>query len=194
LSGFLGIGGKNSKQQNESIGNLGNLFNFGMDTGKQAIASGNKTTAAGLSGLGDANSYFKNLASGNRTTMMQSVAPEVNAVQNQTDAARRQAAASGTARGGGTAGANQTAKDSAMAQIDNLLFGARPAAAKEEAATSGKIADVGTQQTGMGTYELQTAGGAASSAGGIATNAREQQMKATQQIIKDVFGWGGNSV
>lgn len=190
MNGFMGIGGKNSKQQNESIGNLNNLFSFGLDTGKAGVAKGNATTSAGLSGLGDANSYFKNLASGNRTTMMQAAAPEINAVENQSDAARRNAAADGTARGGGTASTNQTAKETTMAQIDNLLFGTRPAAAKEEAATSGKIADVGTAQSGMGIYGLQTAGGAASAAGNIATSARQQQIEGTQQIIKDVFGWG----
>lgn len=190
MGGFLGIGGVNSKQQNASIGNLSNLFNFGLSTAKSGVASGASTTGAGLSGLGDANSYFKNLAGGNRAAMQQAEAPAINATLSGADASRRQSAASGTARGGGTAGANQTAKDSAMAKIDNALFGVRPAAATGEAQTSGKIADVGTQQGQLGLEAANIGSNAAYSAGEIATGARTQAGSEQQQVIKDIFGFG----
>jgi hypothetical protein len=192
MQGFMGIGGKNSKQQNQSIDNLSNLFNFGMDTAKKDTASGNATTNAGLSGLGDANSYFKSLTTGNRAAMQQAEAPAINATVSGADAARRQQEASGTARGGGVAGQNQQQQTDTMAKIDNALFGVRPAAAQQEAATSGKIADVGTQQRELGLQAAGIGGTAASNAGSIATNARQQaaqeQAAAIQMAIGAIFG------
>jgi len=176
MGGFLGIGGKNSQQQNQAIGNLNNLFNFGINQGKASTAAGNQS-------LGQAGGYFSNLLSGNRPAMLQAVAPETNVAQSQADAARRQQATMGTARGGGTSGANQQQKTDLMSQINNLLFGVRPAAAKE-------TADIGKTQLEAGIQSLSTAGTATAQAGDIATQARQQAGSQFQQVIKDIFGWG----
>lgn len=192
MGGFLGIGGKNSKQQNQAIGNLNNLFNFGLQTGQKGVATGGATQGAGLAGLSDANSYFKRLASGNRSAVQQGAAPEINATQSAADAAKRQQAAMGTARGGGVAGANQTRQDAVQARIDNALFGVRPAAATQEAQTSGKIADVGSTQMQQALSALGIAGTATSNAGDIATRARQQaaqeQAAAIQSVVGAIFG------
>ena len=176
--GFLGIGGKNSKQQNQAIGNLNNLFSFGLSTGKQETSAGNQS-------LDTAGGYFNKIASGNRAALQQAVAPEANAVQKQADAARRQQAATGTARGGGVASTNQTQKDQVMAQIDNALFGVRPTAAAE-------MEKIGGTQLAAGEGALNTAGGAASNAGKIATDARQQaaqeQAAAIQTAVGAIFG------
>jgi hypothetical protein len=113
--------------------------------------------------------------------MMQAIAPEANAVQAQGDAARRQQAASGTARGGGTAGANQTAKDAEMARIDNALFGVRPGAVAQEQALGTTQMSQGLQFAGLGAT-------GASNAGSIATSAREQAMKAQAAAIQMATG------
>lgn len=176
MSGFFGAGGTNSRQQNQSIGNLNNLFNFGLGGAKSALNTGN-------SALGAATSYFSKILSGNRPAMQQAVAPETNAVLSQNDAARRQQSTMGTARGGGTAGANQQQKTNMMAQIDNLLFGARPGAAKE-------TADIGKTQVQEGTTLASTAGSAGYAEGSVATEARSQHDAEVQQSIKDIFGWG----
>jgi hypothetical protein len=178
MGGFLGIGGKNSKQQNQAVGNLNNLFNFGFGTGKTE-------TGAGGANLDAASGYFSKLASGNRPAMMQAIAPETSAIRSQGDASRRQAAASGTARGGGTAGENQTQKDRQMAQIDTALFGARPAVAKE-------VAAIGGTQAAVGGNLLGTASSSTAYAGDIATGARTQaakeQASAIQMAIGAIFG------
>jgi len=176
LGGFMGIGGKNSKQQNQAAEGSFNLFN-------QNIARGGAASAAGGALQDQGAGYFQKLASGNRPAMMQAIAPEANAVQSQGDAARRQTAASGTSRGGGTAGANQTQKDAQMAQIDNALFGVRGGAAKE-------TADIGGKQIAQGQGNYSIAAGAAGVEGQIATDARKQAAAAQQQIVKDVFGFG----
>jgi hypothetical protein len=125
VGGFLGIGGSSTKtdrsQTLQGYGDLGNLFNFGISTAKQ--------------GIGAAQNYFGKLLSGNRTVAQQAIAPEVNQINAASDASKRQLATSGTARGGGTAPANQRTSSDVMAQIDNLLFGAQGGAAKGLAQT-----------------------------------------------------------
>jgi hypothetical protein len=176
VGGFLGIGGINSRQQNQSVGNLNNLFNFGMNTGKSGLS-------AGTEAQGGAQSYFQSILSGNRSANLQAAAPTTNAVLSQGDAQRRQQATMGTARGGGVASTNQTQRDAQMKQIDDALFGARGDAAKE-------TAQIGSAETTQGLGALNTASSATSSAGNIATDARQQAGQEQQQIIKDIFGWG----
>jgi hypothetical protein len=176
LSGFLGIGGVNSKQQNASIGNLQNLFNFGLNTGQAG-------TSAGGANLGTAGSYYSNMLSGSRPAVLQAMAPETNTIQARADAQRRQLAATGTARGGGTAGTNQQQQTDVNAAIDNALFAARPAAAKG-------LTDVGGTQLNAANQALGIAGGAAGDAGKIATGARSQAGQGWQDIFSDIFGFG----
>jgi len=192
----LGIGGINSKQQNQSIGNLNNLFNFGMSAGKSGLATGGHTQASALGSLADANTYFKNLASGNRAATTQAVAPAINSTLAASDAAKRQQSAMGTARGGGVAGTNQQREQATQAQIDNALFGVRPAAAGQaaqiQAETAGKTADIGTSQMQAALQALGIAGTATSNAGDIATKARQQaaqeQAAAIQSVVGAIFG------
>lgn len=151
MGGFLGLGNSSAKTDRKTtlqgFGDLSNLFNFGLDTSKGLLSSGSKDVGSGVNAMGTGLDFFKKLLSGDRTTMTQAVAPETNAVLNQSDAARNNRATMGTARGGGTAGANQTAQDKSMATIDNYLFGARPAAAGQVADIGGKIANVGLGET-----------------------------------------------
>lgn len=192
MGGFLGIGGSSAKtdrnQVTSGFGQLNNLFNFGMNTSQKGVAAGGSTQQAGLSGLSDANSYFKNLASGNRTAVQQAAAPEINMVQNQADAERRNQVASGTSRGGGVAGANQQQKTDTMSKIDNALFGVRPAAAQAEASTSGKIADVGSTQMEQALQALGLSTTAASDNLFGAIKSREDSYGINRQAQKDVIG------
>jgi len=176
ISGFFGIGGKNSGQQNQAVGNLNSLFNFGLNTSKSQ-------TNAGSANQDAASSYFAKLASGNRPAMLQAIAPETTAINQTGDAQRRQQVASGTARGGGVAGANQTADTDRMTQINTALFGVHPAAAKEQA-------DIGGKQLAEGLGFAGVGGTATANAGNIATSARSQHGSEVQQTIKDIFGWG----
>ena len=174
--GFMGIGGKNSKQQNQSVNNLESLFNFGFGTGKQANAAGN-------SALGAAGSYWNSLLGGNRTAAQAAIAPEANQIAAAGDASRRQQAAMGTARGGGVAGANQQQQTGEQAQVDNALFAVRPTAAAQ-------TANIGNSLLSESANLFGTSAGAAGSAGNIATNARSQAASEQQSIISDIFGFG----
>lgn len=176
--GFLGIGGKNSKQQNQAIGNLNNLFSFGFGAGKDSTSAGNAS-------LGQAGGYYSSLLSGNRSALQSAIAPEANQVRTAADASRRQQAATGTARGGGVAATNQQQSDQTNATIDNALFAARPAAAQGEA-------QVGAAQAQEGLGLLNNAGTSTGNAGSIATNARQQaaseQASAITAGIGLIFG------
>jgi hypothetical protein len=164
VGGFLNIGNSATKtdRSNEltGFGDLSSVFNFGMPTATSA--------------LGGANNYYQKLLTGNRATMEQAEAPEINAVQAGSDAQKRQLAASGTARGGGVAAANQTRGTTTEAAIDNALMQARPAAASAE--------------TGIGENALGTSLGAGTNLTSIASNSRalSNALNPGQQYLADI--------
>lgn len=176
MGGFLGIGHSSAKTDRgntlKGYDELQNVFNYGMDTSKKANASGTATTQAGLEDLGTAGGYWKKLLSGDRATQMQAVAPETNAVAQQGDATRRAQAEIGGARGGGTNAVAQQQQDAQMQQIDNLLFGARPAAAGQVAQIGGKEADIGGAEL---TRALQALGISGSSADDLTKDSMESR-------------------
>src|SRR6266403_540545 len=130
LFGSGTIGGSSAKrdrsEQLDAFGDLRNTFNWALPTAKSGVASGTATTGAGLEDLGTAGNYFKKLAGGDRAAVTQAVAPETAAVTASSDAAKREEAASGTARGGGVAATNQTRDEDTMSKVDQMLFGVRP--------------------------------------------------------------------
>lgn len=150
----FGIGGSSAKTDRgetlKGYGDLSSIFDFGSNTAKTDTATGTNTTASGTSALGTALGYFKNLLSGGRNTAMAAIAPTVNAAQSQNDAQRRAVAASGTSRGGGTAGVEQQADDKMNAGVDNDLMQARSGAAGGVAQIGNDLAKVGTQEQGLG--------------------------------------------
>lgn len=191
MSGLFGSSTKNSGQQNAAIGNLNNVFNTGIGQNTALSTTGSATTNAGVAGLGASQNYFQNLMSGNRSAIQQAQAPETNAVLSGADAARRQQAASGTARGGGTAAGNQQAGTNTAATLDNAIFSARPQAAAANAQVSGTEANVGNTEMSQALQALGLAGETQSAAGTIATDARQEAQTATQNSIKDLFQWMG---
>ena len=151
MGGFLGIGQSGSDKTDRSamrtgFGDLNSVFNFGLSQGQSGAATGQATTQAGVTGIGNAMSYWQKLLSGNRAAQMGAIAPVTNTVLSQADATKRQQASSGTARGGGTAGANQQTGDTAMSKIDNALLGVQGSAATSEAEAGGKLASIGTSE------------------------------------------------
>src|SRR3974390_3447790 len=158
-----------------------------MNTAKSGLATGGRTQSTAIGSLADANTYFKNLASGNRAATSQAVAPAINSTLAASDAAKRQQGERGTARGGGVAGANQQREQQTQAQIDNALFGVRPAAAGQaaqiQAQTAGKIADIGSTQMEAALQALGIGGTATANAGNIATQARQQAGQEQQTLL-----------
>ena len=165
MGGFFGLGG--SKDVKEGIGSSKNIYNkalglvdptvdaskttgaYGMDL----LHSGVGTTRTGLNTLGQAKDYFSRIMSGTRPEMMAAVAPEINAVNETADASRLGQATFGTQRGGGVNAANQAAETGRMTDINNALFAARPAAAKEVEKIGGTEADIGLGVGRLGTTE-----------------------------------------
>jgi hypothetical protein len=200
MGGFLGIGGSSAKTDRSTTlagyGDLSNVFNYSLPAGQSAIAGGQATTASGVKGIDSASAdlqgplkYFQDLMSGDRTKMTQAVAPETNAVRAGADAQKRQQSAMGTARGGGTAVANNARDTDTMAKVDNLLFGARPAAAKETASIAGEEGQLATAKAGLGiSGEALGAGlvsGASSAAGTLTSDSigsRETSMAANAAV------------
>jgi hypothetical protein len=162
VSGFMGLGGSAAKTDRKyevsGLGGLQNIFNFGTSVAKST--------------LGGAADYWTKLLSGNRPAMSQAVAPETNAAMSTADAQKRQLATSGTARGGGTAATSQTMNDKVRAMIDNLLFGARPEAAKQSGA--------------LGEGALSTSTDAASNLAKTASDSRLTSNALTQQTIGQI--------
>jgi hypothetical protein len=223
MAGFLGIGGKQAQDSDtaqKGLGSLGNIFNFGLNRANALSSTGTGTTATGVNtaagalptirtgsaAIGNSLNYFNNLVNGNRTATTQAAAPQTNAALQQGDAARRQQGSLGTARGGGVASTNQTQHDAMMTQINNAIFGVRPAAAAQEtqagselSATGGTAAQVGLGIGGIGTTETGqglTAGGLAGSAADAQTKdalgAQKQSYDIARQqtgdVLKMIFG------
>lgn len=153
MGGFLGIGHSSAKTDRSNflhgIQDIQNVFNYALPTAQagQAEGAGNLRTA------GD---YYKNILSGNRTAALQAIAPETASVRRASDASKRQLATSGTARGGGVAATNQQRETDTMSEINNALFGARPAAAKGLTQVAGAQLSAAFQALGLSAEEANT--------------------------------------
>lgn len=192
MGGFLGIGNSSAKTDRSNVltgfSDLKNVFNFAMPFGENEAATGQATTKEGLSDLGKSSDYWSKLLSGDRSTMQQAVAPETNAVLSQADAEKRQQGSMGTARGGGVAANNQQTEDASMAKIDNLLFGARPMAAGQEAAIGGKEADIGNSQLAEAMNALGLGERSANDLTGDAIASRKESFAINKSVQSDIQG------
>jgi hypothetical protein len=186
---FGHLGGSSAKtdrsNQLTAFSDLKNVFNWALPFGQQQARTGQATTAAGVQDLGEAGGYFGKLASGDRPTALQAVAPQTNAALAQSDAEKRQLAASGTARGGGTAGFNQQRDTNLMAQIDNMLFGARTAGAQGLAGVGQAESGVGLGETGQGIQAGHLASGTAGELGQQALYSRQVSNAMHRQAVGD---------
>jgi hypothetical protein len=134
---FKGAGKGEKKQESDTFQNLGNLFSSTYSTG---VGLGEK----GGNALDTAVDYNKRLVSGDRTA----VAPAVNAAVGASDAAKRERAQTGTARGGGVAGENQEIEDHTHALISSLL-GEQQTSAAEKLGALGE-GEVGESMNALG--------------------------------------------
>jgi len=184
------IGGSSAKAdratQLRAQGNEFNVYNWALPAGQQAFQSGQQGVAAGQGSLGTAANYLKSLTAGGPASTNAAIAPERQQVLSANDAAKRQLAASGTARGGGVAGVNQARDAAAQAAIDQGLMQVRPAAA-------GELAQVGQAQGGLGLGEteagLRGENLAASVSSNLASNAiasRESSNQIHRQAVSDI--------
>lgn len=161
----FGIGGSSAKTDrgNTLTGykDLSSIFDFGTKTAGADTGTGTATTATGTNALGTALSYFRNLLSGGRTTALQAIAPYTDAARSQADAQRREIAAAGTSRGGGTAGVEQQVQDKTNAAANDALLQARSGAAGGVATIGNDLARTGLGEQGLGLEAENTASRAA---------------------------------
>src|SRR5882724_4012247 len=190
LIGSGAIGGSSAKrdrsEQLDAFGNLRNVFNQAIPFAKQQMGVGTATTAQGTQDLGQAGSFWKSILGGNRAATAQAVAPAANAINASSDAQARELAASGTARGGGTAPINQTREEAKMAQIDNMLFGARTTAAGQVADIGRTEAGVGLGETGQGLQGLNVGTEAAGTSGALSLKSRALSEDIHQSHVKQL--------
>lgn len=170
MGGFLGIGNSSAKtdraNQLAGVNATWNIYNRGLPMFDEAAKAGAATTEKGLSTLDQSKQYWQSLVSGtrpavNRPQLLSTAAPAINAITDQSDAARRQQAEMGTARGGGVAPENIQAQSKVMAQTGDIL--AKGATAQQEdtmaaqAAGAKGLESVGTAQASVGTRQVTQA-------------------------------------
>lgn len=156
MGGFFGFG--QSGTEKSSLGQLNNVFNYGLDTSKSQQKAGANTLASAKGSFNDAATFFKSLLSGGRTQTAINAAPAVNAVRAQADTAKREEAATGTGRGGGTAGANREGSTTTNATIDNIinanLMGGKLEGAKGLTTEGAALGQIGSTQEQIATNLL----------------------------------------
>jgi hypothetical protein len=138
---------------------MNSVFNFALPTAEKSV--------------GGATGYWNSLLSGNRPAEEVAVQPETNAIRSGADAAKRNLAAFGTSRGGGVNAVNQQVGDTTRGKIENLIAGARPAAARASAATGEGL--------------LGEAGKTAGEITELASTSRTTSNQLTRQVVGD-FG------
>lgn len=195
MGGFLGIGHSSEKtdratQLSAQQGDWG-VFNQGMAIGQAGQAAGTQTLNQAKRDLGPAESYYKNLLTAGRTQTAQRAAPALQAVQDQTDAARRQEAATGTGRAGGTAAANREAGTTEQSQIDQIinttLQSGRAEGAKGLTQTAGAETAIGTEQLGNAMRALGLSEDAVTN---IMNNATDSRYLSNQINLQTQEQWG----
>jgi hypothetical protein len=138
---FKGASTGEKKQESDTWQNMSNLFGSTYGHSEQI---GQK----GIANMGDAAGFFKGVLSGDRTK----VAPGTNAAVDSADAAKREQAQMGTARGGGAVGNNQQIEAHTRQLISSLLGEAQTNAA-------GALGTLGENQVGEMGSLLNTASG-----------------------------------
>jgi hypothetical protein len=183
MGGIIGnigtlVGGNAAKtdRKNElaGIGGLSNLFNFGIDSGKQE-------TGASQDLLGQASGNISKLLTGDRAATLSAVAPAAAAANSQTDAAKRGIATSGTARGGGSNETTLSLEDQKRAGIDSAVNSAKTGATAQATSTGGTMASQASNLLGMGAT-------AAADVAKISSESRDESNKIHQQSVKAVGG------
>ena len=188
MSGFLGIGGGPSKETKSAWANEQNVFNYALPLVKETAATGTATTATGVGTMEGVKKYFQDIMSGSRPAQFAAIAPEVNAINTQSDAARAKQSAFGTQRTGGATAANTEADTARMTAANNALFGIRPAAAESTAKIGEAEANIGSQQFANGLRALGISEDAIQNLVNSTLQAKDMEMQNRMGYFKDMMG------
>lgn len=182
MGGFLGIG--QSGTEKSATSNVNNIFNTGLNESGASETAGSNT-------LGSAADAFKSLLASStpgRTQTRVNAAPAINAATSSADAARRQEAATGTGRTGGTAELNREQGATNDANVDNIIsqqlgIGQQLQAQKQEAGAQG-LEGVGSSELSNAAQLLGISGGASSEELQAASQKENTQANAFGNIFK----------
>ena len=193
------FGGSGTKQEKSAITGgeqqLQDLFGITTPMGKTMSTAGQGTLQSALQTVQQPKDYWSSILSGSRPAQMAAVAPEISNINDIAAASRAKEGAYGTARGGGTAGANVEAETQRQAAIDRALFAARPEAAKGVLEAGRVQGQMGVEQLSAGLRALGLSEDAIGRIMSTATANREQAYKenlAKQRNIGNIIGGGLN--
>lgn len=135
IGSFLsGIFGGSNPTLSGAIGKAGDISTFGTNTGQGAIT--------------DADSYYKNILSGDPSKIAESIAPEIKAGSEQTQQEKQGLAEFGT-RSGGTAAASAGADAANRSNIISLIGKLQSGAAAGETGIGENQTEQGIQANGQ---------------------------------------------
>jgi hypothetical protein len=167
-----GPSGKEVGQQQQSWANLNNLFSTASANAKQFGDIGQST-------LGDLTNYAKSLFT--RQGAEAAAAPATGAAVDAATAARKDRAASGTSRTGGTAATNATAQDNLRKEVDSLVAGA-------PAQGASILSNLGNEEINAMLQSLGLATNATGEAGALIGQDVQQQRQASADMWSSLIG------
>ena len=130
---------------------------------------------AGASDTGAASKYYSSILSGNPAAVMEAAAPEINTINKQTDAQKKDIANFGN-RTGGTNQITQAMDTTKRGQVADVISSKRGEAAGAEAR-------IGAGETGAGIGATEGAGSVATSLGELASRNRQISQQIHDQAV-----------
>lgn len=128
----------------EQLGDLAK--NYGFD---YALPEGKKLTSEAEAGFQPVLDYYKKLLTGNRAEMMSTLAPEIGAITDEYNQAKKNIGTF-TPRGGGQTALLSELPFKQMGDIQKLIQTVRPQAAQGLSQTAGQVGGLAGQVTGEG--------------------------------------------
>jgi hypothetical protein len=172
--GVLMCGGSSAKTDRaetlKSYGDLSDVFSTLNRSGKGLLGSGASDT-------GKASKYYSAILSGNPSAVLEAAAPEINSINKEADAQKKDIANFGN-RTGGTNATSQDISTAKRGQIADVISGKRAGAAEGEAR-------IGAGETGAGIGAVEGAGQTADELGNLSVKSRELSQKIHDQAVKN---------
>lgn len=170
LAGLFG----GQKGLSNSTQSLLNSLPQQQSLGTANTTSGLSTLASGVDKLDAAGNYFNTIMNGSQTNTEKQLAPQVNTVMKQYDAALNAGEQLGP-KGGGRTSAIESAKTGKAGAYGNLLDSAAPTAAANLGSIGKDVAGAGAAAAGVGVAQTGQAIGQASGLAN-ATNNQNQNI------------------
>jgi hypothetical protein len=183
---------KAQNQQSQSWGNLNQLFNIATARSAPLQQTGTDLQTKGVGELDEGAKYWHDLLTGDRTKVAEAAAPVANAATNASDATKREEAAMGTGRTGGTVAHNAEENDRVRQQVDTSIAGVAPAAATNLGVSGSTTAGIGAQDIEAALQALGISTNAAGTSGSQATQANIAAQQANAALWSSIIKGGAD--